>query len=392
MKLAYFGCFAGVSGDMILGALVDAGVALGDLKIELNKLKLDGFDLTAKKVVKNGITGTHVEVITEESHVHRHLKEIEEIINQSDLAPDLKDESKRVFQTLAKAEAKVHNTTPDKIHFHEVGALDAIVDIVGSVIGLSLLGTDMVVASRIHVGTGFVECQHGKIPVPAPATIEILKGTPLFSTGIEAELTTPTGAAILKTLAKGFGPMPAMTVDCTGYGAGSRDLEIPNLLRLICGRQTSSSAPFETDQVTLVECNIDDMNPEILGYVTERVMEHGALDVWLTPINMKKNRIGAKLSVLASVADADSLVDIVFAETTTLGVRMQPMERRKLAREVRIVHTRYGDIKTKVSLMNGKVRHATPEYEDCKAAAQREGVPLMEVYEEVRRVAQEQIL
>ncbi len=392
MKLAYFDCFAGVSGNMILGALVDAGVVLGDLKTELAKLKLDGFDLTAEKVVKNGITGTHVEVITKESHTHRHLKEIEQIIGQSDLALDLKDKSKRVFQTLAKAEAKVHNTTPDKIHFHEVGALDAIVDIVGSVIGLSLLGTDLVVASRIHVGTGFVECQHGKIPVPAPATIEILKGAPLFSTGIEAELTTPTGAAILKTLAKGFGPMPAMTVDCTGYGAGSRDLEIPNLLRLICGRQTSSSAPFETDQVTLVECNIDDMNPEILGYVTERVMEHGALDVWLTPINMKKNRVGAKLSVLASVADADSLVDIVFAETTTLGVRMQPMERRKLPREVRVVHTRYGDIKTKVSLTNGKVRHATPEYEDCKAAARREGVPLMEVYEEVRRAASKQVL
>jgi len=279
MKPAYFDCFAGVSGNMILGALIDAGVALDDLKTELAKLKLDGFDLTANKVVRNGITGTHVEVITEESHVHRHLKDIEEIINQSDLAPDLKDKSKRVFQTLAKAEAKVHNTTPDKIHFHEVGALDAIVDIVGSVIGLSLLAIDIVVVSRIHVGTGFVECQHGKIPVPAPATIEILKGTPLFSTGIEAELTTPTGAAILKTLAKGFGPMPAMTVDSTGYGAGSRDLEIPNLLRLICGRQTSSSAPFETDQVTLVECNIDDMNPEILGYVMERAMENGALDV-----------------------------------------------------------------------------------------------------------------
>ncbi len=390
MKLAYFDCFAGVSGDMILGALVDAGVALGDLKTELDKLKLDGFDLTAKKVVKNGITGTHVEVITEESHAHRHLKDIEEIIDQSDLALDLKDKSKRVFQTLAKAEAKVHNTTPDKIHFHEVGALDAIVDIVGSVIGLSLLGTDIVVASRIHVGTGFVECQHGKIPVPAPATIEILKGAPLFSTGIEAELTTPTGAAILKTLAKGFGPLPAMNVDCTGYGAGSRDLEIPNLLRLVVG--TAIGSAYLTDQVILIETNVDDMNPEILGYVTERVMEHGALDVWLTPINMKKNRIGAKLSVLASVADADSLVDIVFAETTTLGVRMQPMERRKLAREVRIVHTRYGDIKTKVSLSDGKVRHASPEYEDCKAVARREGVPLMEVYEEVRRAASEQVL
>ncbi len=389
MKLAYFDCFAGVSGNMILGALIDAGVALSDLKTELARLKLDGFDLTAKKVVKNGITGTHVEVNTEESHVHRHLKDIEEIIDQSDLAADLKDKSKRVFQTLAEAEAKVHNSSPDEIHFHEVGALDAIVDIVGSVIGLSLLGTDMVVTSPIHIGTGFVECQHGKIPVPAPATIEILKGAPLFSTGIENELTTPTGAAILKTLAKGFGPMPAMTVDCTGYGAGSRDLEIPNLLRLVVG--TAIDSVYLTDQVILIETNIDDMNPEILGYVTERVMEQGALDVWLTPINMKKNRIGAKLSVLASAADADSLVDIVFAETTTLGVRMQRLERRKLVREVRIVHTRYGDIKTKVSLTNGKVRHATPEYEDCKAAARREGVPLMEVYEEVRRAASEQI-
>jgi len=387
VKSIHFDCFAGVAGDMILGALVDAGLSLDQLSAQLAKLKVTGFKLEANKVVKNGISGTKIEVITEEQKVHRHLRDITEIIEKSDLTENVKTGSADIFQTLAAAEAKVHNTTPDKIHFHEVGALDAIIDIVGSVTGLELLGVDQVSASPIHVGTGFVKCEHGKIPVPAPATLEILQGVPTFSTGIRSELTTPTGAAILKTLVREFGPMPPMFIENTGYGAGSRDLEIPNLLRVICGRRTPSSAPLETDQATLVECNIDDMTGEHLGYVFEQLLDAGALDVWFTPIQMKKNRPATMLSVLAAADDADRLIEIVLAQTTSLGVRVQRMERRKLEREIITVSTSYGDIRVKVCRMGERVRNYAPEYDDCRDAARRAGVPLDVVYDDVRRVA-----
>ncbi len=393
MKSIYFDCFAGVAGDMILGALVDAGVKLDHLSAELTKLNVAGFKLESNKVVKNGISGTKIDVITEEQKAHRYLKDIIEIIDKSDLSDDVKTRSVRVFQILAVAEAKVHNTTPEKIHFHEVGALDAIVDIVGSVVGLGLLGVDEVYASRIHVGTGFVNCEHGRIPVPAPATLEILHSVPTFSTGIKSELTTPTGAAILKTLVKSFGPMPVMTIEATGYGAGSRDLDIPNLLRVVvgnCGRQTSSSAPFETDQVTLIECNIDDMTGQHLGYVFEQLLETGALDVWFTPIQMKKNRPASLLSVLASNNDVERLIKTVLSETTTLGVRLQRMERRKLAREIITVSTSFGDIRVKVGRMGERVRNFAPEYADCRKLALSNGVPLMDIYTAAKRAAQEQ--
>jgi uncharacterized protein (TIGR00299 family) protein len=389
MKLAYFDCFAGVSGDMILGSLVDAGVSLDDLRAGLAGLNLDGFELTASKAVKNGITGTQAKVTVEESPIHRHLPDIEKIIDGSNLPPDVKEKSIRVFRTLAAAEAEIHNTTPDKIHFHEVGALDAIVDIVGSLLGLSLLGVERVVASRVHVGSGFVECQHGKIPIPSPATVKILEGAPLFSTGIEAELTTPTGAAVLKTMVDQFGPMPSMTVEATGYGAGCRDLKIPNLLRLIVGRTTDSD--LETDQVTLIETNIDDMTPELLGYTLERLMDGGALDVWLTPIQMKKGRPATTLSLLADGDTVEALVNVVLSETSSLGVRLQTMERRKLSRRMHTVRTRFGEVRVKLAMMAGQIRQIAPEYDDCAEIARREKIPLTTVYDEVRRAAEQQV-
>lgn len=259
MRVIYFDCFAGISGDMTLGTLVDAGLNLDDLKHELLKLNLDGYEITSEKLTKNGISGTQVKVKIDEQKAHRHLKDIYKIIDGSDLCDDIKTKSKKIFERLAVAEARIHNTTIDKIHFHEVGAVDAIIDIVGSVTGLYLLGIEKVYASKIHLGRGYVNCQHGKIPVPAPATVELLKDIPVYSTGIEKELTTPTGAAIVTTLAKSFGNIPEMNVEKTGYGAGNGEIEIPNLLRAIIG--DVANGDYGTDMVTVIETNIDYMNP-----------------------------------------------------------------------------------------------------------------------------------
>ncbi len=387
MKLLYFDCFSGISGDMILGALIDAGVSLDKLKAELAKLNLAGFSITAEKCVKNGISGTKVTVHTEDQKVHRHLKHIHEIIEPSGLSDKAKKTSLRVFQTLAEAEARIHNTSPEKIHFHEVGALDAIVDVVGSVVGLQLLGIDQVWASPVHVGTGFVDCQHGRIPLPAPATVEILKGTPVYSTGLDAELVTPTGAALLKTLADSFGPLPPMQLETIGYGAGTQDLPIPNHLRVIVG---TTQGQFEFDQVDLIETNIDDMPPEHLDYVVERLMKAGALDVSMTPLIMKKSRPAVCLGVLVMPQDTSRLLTIIFSETTTLGVRIQKVERRKLPREIRTVKTRFGDIRVKVSWLEGSVRDMSPEYEDCRRLALEHNVPLHEVYRAASHAAEQE--
>lgn len=378
MKSVYFDCFAGISGDMILGALVDAGLPLADLEAELAKLGVDGYTLSAEKAVKNSISGTSVKVMTEEQSAHRHMKDIVEIINASSLSQAVKTLGINVFKTLAEAEAKIHNTTPDKIHFHEVGALDAIVDVMGAVVGLELLGASSVYASPVHVGSGFVECEHGKIPVPAPATLEILRGVPTYSTGIAAELTTPTGSAILTTLADQFGPMPSMTIDSIGYGAGSRDLEIPNLLRLIVGSESVDG--YIVDQVELVEANIDDMNPEHYDYVIDRLMAQGALDVTLTPLMMKKHRPATHLSVMVQPSDVQKLIKTLFAETTTLGVRRQTIQRQKLPREVRTVTTPHGEVRVKIAWLDGQVHIVAPEYDGCRKLAEDHGVPLREIY------------
>ncbi|PKK82571.1 MAG: TIGR00299 family protein [candidate division Zixibacteria bacterium HGW-Zixibacteria-1] len=385
MKAIYFDCFAGISGDMTLGALVDAGLDIEKLKTELAKLKLEGYTITTEKVTKNGITGTKVNVQIEEQKAHRHLKHINEIIDNSDLGDDIKQAGKKIFLRLAEAEAKIHNTTIEKIHFHEVGAIDAIIDIVGSVIGIKLLGIEKIYASRIHVGRGFVDCRHGKIPVPAPATVELLKDVPVFSTGIEKELTTPTGAAIISTLADSFGNLPAMNIGQIGYGAGTSDLEIPNLLRVMIGEVAKSD--YETDAVTVIETNIDDMNPEFYEYVSEKLFKQGALDVYTSPVYMKKSRPGVLLSVIADNDRIDDIISILFSETTTIGVRMHQVERMKLQREITTVNTIYGDIRVKISKYKGQIKNIAPEYDDCKKIADENNIPLKDIYDAAKKAA-----
>lgn len=382
MKTIYFDCFAGVSGDMILGACIDSDVPIEMLKKELQKLNLDGFEVTSEKVSKHNIGGTHVVVSMEEQHHHRTLPVIEKIIQNSSLSKYVKEHATKIFHNLAEAEAKIHNTTKDKIHFHEVGALDAIVDIVGAMICFEYLKIQKIYVSKIHVGSGFIKCAHGTMPLPAPATMELLKDIPIFNTGIQNELTTPTGAAILKTMAVSFGKMPDIEVESIGYGCGTRDLEIPNMLRVLIGKtQESHHAEYETDEITQIETNIDDMNPQFFEYLSDQLFELGVLDITLTQTIMKKQRPAVILSVLVEHSLKDKVVEKIFSETTTIGLRIENIKRIKLIRESKKVSTKFGNISIKFSMLNGKAVQIKPEYEDCKKAAKKNNVPLTDVIE-----------
>jgi uncharacterized protein (TIGR00299 family) protein len=387
MRIAYFDCFSGVSGDMILGALIDTGADLHKLESELGKLKISGFTLKAEKTTRRGLSGTRFLVDQDHSHTERHLTDIEKIMDNSGLADDIKARAKSIFRDLARVEAKIHNTNPGDIHFHEIGGLDSIVDVVGSLIVMKMLGIETMYASRIPVGTGFVECDHGVLPLPAPATLELLKGIPVYASGIEKELVTPTGIAILKHVAQSFGAIPEMKIESTGYGAGSRDLKIPNLLRVWIG-ESEVKQEYEEDEIILIETNIDNMNPEILGYVLERLLERGALDVFMTPIFMKKNRPGSLLSILITPDKLDETISIIFAETHSLGIRFQRLERRKLPRELITVETSFGPVRVKISHTGMEKRILSPEYEDCREIAARLGIPLRKVYEEAQTAAE----
>lgn len=389
MKIAYFDCFSGISGDMILGALIDAGLDIQEIESELAKLKISGYKLKTQRVVKKGISGTKFIVEIIEQNIERKLKDIVEIVDQSDLSEDIKDLSKKIFKELATVEAKIHNKNIEEIHFHEIGGLDSIIDIIGSVIGIKKLGIEAIYSSKIHVGRGFIKCQHGLIPVPAPATLELLKGVSIFSMGIDAELTTPTGAAILKTLSRSFGGMPEMKVKKIGYGAGSRELEIPNLLRVYVGE--TSEREYEKDEVILIETNIDNMNPEFFGYISEMLLTQGVLDVFMTPIFMKKNRPATMLSVLTTSDKLDKILSTIFTETTTLGVRIHRLERRKLTREIIKVKTRFGEIKVKVGKVGEMIKNIAPEYEGCKKIAVKQKIPLRDVYEEAKDSARKML-
>ena len=295
MKIVYFDCFAGASGDMILGSLIDAGLSVEKLRSELAKLRLSHYELEVTNVTKRGLGGSQALVRIDDHHHHHHhrrLHDIEKIIENSELDQAVKQRSLKIFTRLAEAEAKVHRTTIDQIHFHEVGAMDAIIDVVGSVAGLAALGVEKICCSPLHVGSGTVECAHGTLPVPAPATAELIKGKPIYSTGVKGELLTPTGAAILTTLASEFGPMPPMTVEKIGYGAGTSDPAIPNLLRLIIGESSDETQGYELERVAVAETNIDDMNPQIYDYLIQKMLEMGALDVFLVPMQMKKKPAG----------------------------------------------------------------------------------------------------
>ncbi len=387
MRIAYFDCFSGVSGDMILGALIDAGADLHELESELSKLKISGFTVKAEKTTRRGLSGTRFFVDADDSRAERHLTDIEKIMDKSDLSDEIKAKAKAIFHDLAHVEAKIHNTNPGDVHFHEIGGLDSIVDVVGSLVIMKMLGIETVYASRIPVGTGFVECDHGVLPLPAPATLELLKGIPVYASSIEKELVTPTGIAILKHVVQSFGTIPEMKIENAGYGAGSRDLKIPNLLRVWIG-EYDVKPEYEEDEVILIETNIDNMNPEILGYAMERLLERGALDVFMTPVFMKKNRPGTLVSILITPDKLNEALSVVFAETTSLGVRFQRLKRRKLPRELITVETSFGPVRVKVSHTGMEKRILSPEYEDCREIAIRKGIPLRKVYEEAQAAAE----
>src|SRR5579864_3698168 len=381
MKLAYFDCFSGISGDMVLGALVDAGVDLRELESELRKLNLEGWEISAEKVQRKAIRATKVSVETKQTHHHRHLSPILKMIDDAALAPRAAQRARQIFQRLGEAEAKVHNISIEKVHFHEVGAVDSIIDIVGSAIGFELLGIDSFACSIMDVGSGRVQTEHGLLPVPAPATVELLRDAPTFSSGIEKELVTPTGAAIATTLSTQYATMPAMTLKAIGYGAGSADLpQQPNVLRLMIGESAGTNAEQHWDApIAVIEANLDDMNPQIYGYFVEQALAAGALDVFSTPVQMKKNRPGQLVTLLCAPSNRDHLIDLVFRETTTIGVRTYEAQRRTLARESVAVETPLGSIRMKISRLNGTVLNAAPEYEDCQRIAALKNVPLKQV-------------
>lgn len=384
MKIAYFDCFSGISGDMILGALADLGNDFSFIKKELKKLDLKGYSLSHKKVKRGVIETTRVDVkVTEKSSSKRNLKSIISIIKNSGLAEKIKNDSIKIFRRLAEAEATVHGTTINKIHFHEVGAIDSIVDIVGSVIGIHHLNISKIVSSSINIGSGFVKCDHGTLPVPAPAVVEMLRGVPCFSSGIRQELTTPTGAAVIVTLANEFGSLPELKTDRVGYGAGGKNLkEMPNALRIILGEL--SIANELKKEIFVLETNIDDMNPEFYDVVMEKLFQAGAVDVFLTPIIMKKNRPATKLSVLTQQQNVEMLANEVLKNTTSFGIRFYPVERVMLEREFQEIETVLGKVKVKIGKRDGEVCHISPEYEHCKKISREQGIPIKKVYEEIQ--------
>lgn len=420
-------CLSGISGDMTIGALLDLGIDKVLFQKELSKINIDGYTIEINKKQKNGITGTKFDVILDSelehehfhgeqehfhgehshgdgehnhshdhnhhihqdntnknidkecNHIHRNIQDIYNIIDNSDLSIKVKNLSKQMFEHVAMAEAKVHGKKIEEVHFHEVGAVDSIVDIIGTAIAIEMLNVDEIVCSPIHVGTGFVKCAHGKIPVPAPATLEILKNVPIYSIGIRSELVTPTGAAIVKTLANSFSERPMMEVENIGYGLGTKDLEITNVLRMTLGKKKSKN------EFIIIEANIDDMNPEFFEIAMEHLLSKGALDVYFTSIQMKKNRPGTKLSVLCKKEDEEMLTDIILKHTSTFGVRAYEVNRTMLDREFVKVDTKYGKVTVKTGILNGEVIKISPEYEECKSLSKALNINVMEIYNEAIR-------
>ncbi|MBN1764162.1 MAG: nickel pincer cofactor biosynthesis protein LarC [Sedimentisphaerales bacterium] len=392
MKIAYFDCFCGAAGDMIVGACLDAGASEESLRRQLETLKLDEVDLKIEKVIKNGISATRFipEIKTlpadDESTKHHHhrphrqLPAIIEIIQNTNFSDQVKQQSIHIFRNLARAEAKVHGTSPDKIHFHEVGAADAIMDIVGAAVALEILGVKKVYCSPLVVGGGTVECEHGVLPVPAPATAELIKGIEITPTDVKTELLTPTGAAVLTTLSEQFGPIPSMKITNIGYGAGSRDIPgRTNGLRVLIGDSVEDHSLCDSNEICQIQSNIDDATAELIGHVIDKLHNAGALDVYCTAVIMKKNRPGSEITVLCKPADIQTMENILFSESTTFGLRKQICKRTILARDYKLINTPYGPIRIKQGFYQGHcVTHAA-EYDDCRQAAQKHNVPLKEV-------------
>ena len=384
MRIAYFDCFSGASGDMILGALIDAGLSARRLKEMVKQVRIPTIRLRAKKVLKNGISSTQVVIEGSEKRSHRTLKEILRIVEKSGVEVEVKEKSDEIFKRIASVEAMIHQIPAEEVHFHELGGLDSIVDIIGSVWGIRQLGIEKIYVSKTNVGTGFIKCEHGILPVPAPAALALMEGKPIYSSGIERELLTPTGAALLSTLGSEFGSMPLMKVERIGYGAGQDDLSHPNLLRLIIGTSEVTSA---RERVVVIETNIDDMNPQFYDYVMEKLFSIEVLEVFFTPVLMKKNRPGTLFTVIGPSEKLPAIIEVLLRETTTLGLRWHEEERVKTERIILTKETRYGKIRFKLAKWEGKVINYSPEYEDCKRLALERSVPLKEIFEEARRVA-----
>lgn len=420
MRIAYLDCFSGISGDMFLGALIDAGVSAHILEETVTALDI-GAKLQISRVNRSGIGATKVDVLDvgrtllsaagrQEPHLHEHeheaavsedkkrtgvsaphhhgrsLEKIKEIIRAAAISDSARHTAIAIFQALGEAEAKIHNSNIEKIHFHEVGAVDAMVDIVCAAVGAETLAVNEFICSPLNVGGGTVECAHGTFPVPAPATLELLQGAPVYSSGLQAELVTPTGAAIVKTLAKRFGPFPRMKSPKAGYGAGSRDFPgHANVLRLTVG-ESEVAAMTSLESIAVLEANLDDLNPQVFGYVMDRLLEEGALDVLAVPVQMKKGRPGTLLTVLCQPGDTDKLTHLIFSETTTLGVRRREEQRQVLTRRWVDVSTQWGNVRMKVANLNGTVTNYAPEYEDCRRIATQHKVPLKTVMQAVMRI------
>jgi pyridinium-3,5-bisthiocarboxylic acid mononucleotide nickel chelatase len=383
VRALHFDCFSGISGDMTLGALLDAGADEGAVRAALDSLGLP-IRLTVEKVRKGGFAATQVFIDAPEETTHRHLPDVEAIVAGGKLSERQRDLALRIFRRLAEAEAAAHGMALEKVHFHEVGALDSIADIIGSAVALDTLGVGRVTSRSVPTGSGMVKCAHGLMPIPAPGTAALLKGVPLAHSTIKSELTTPTGAAILTTVVQEWTETPALTIERIGHGAGGKEfLEQPNLLRVFVGEAAAN--PGEGDQVWMLETNLDDVPAEVIGYCVERLFAAGALDVYCTPIQMKKNRPGVLLSVLAPGEKASALETVLFRETATFGVRRYPVTRSKLKREGHTVPTAWGPVRGKRGWRDGEAAVFTPEYEDCARVAREEGLPLREVYAAVRR-------
>jgi uncharacterized protein (TIGR00299 family) protein len=432
LKIAYFDCFSGISGDMCLGALVDAGFPFKKLVRELKKIPVRGYEIHAKKVKRAGVAATKVDVIQKarsKEQGARRWKDVKRIIHNSSLSNEIKEKGLKIFERLFKAEAKVHGETFDSVHFHELGAVDCLIDVFGTIIGLDLLEVEKVYSSPLNLGSGSIKTGHGILPVPAPASAEILKGVPVYSTDIDCELTTPTGAVLVKQLSSEFGGLPLMNIETIGFGAGSQNFkDRPNVLRLFVGdslppfrkpnppipplekggkgaRLPSVGQGFEKgglgrvtdrqgfltpqkgsfdEKVTVIEANIDDMNPQIYEYVMEKLFKAGSLDVFLTQILMKKGRPGIKLTVLCKETGSEELIKIIMKETTTIGLRFYDVKRRILQREIKLVDTEFGKVRVKLSRLGDEILKVTPEYEDCKRIAKKLGIPLIAVMKRIR--------
>jgi pyridinium-3,5-bisthiocarboxylic acid mononucleotide nickel chelatase len=389
-RTLYLDCFAGASGDMLVGAMLDCGLDFELLRNELLKLGVQGYNLSLKRVDRSGISAAKFDVnLMAEPHAHGHhhhdhehshhraLSEIKQIISSSSLSEHVKQRAQTIFQRIGQAESKIHDIPIESVHFHEVGAIDSIVDIVGVCVAFEALKIDRIISSPLHVGSGTFQCAHGTYPVPGPATAELLKGVPIYSKDVEGELVTPTGAAIISTLAESYGPTPMMKIEKIGYGAGTRDYpKFPNTLRAVIG-ELEEDADRTPTTVTVIEANIDDLNPQVFGYLMEKALAAGALDIFYTPVQMKKNRPGVLLTLLCDPADRERMCDLIFRETTTLGVRYRNEQREILTREFVTVETEYGPIRIKISrAKDGQVMNVSPEFEDCRAAAEKNGVGL----------------